>query len=307
MLLLNQVVDMGDTDFGRETRVDGAAAGACAIQLGAGVVRVDDVFGLHAQAFEVPVEERRIGVDIQNPGDPDAELAALLHECNALLGLRGLQPRFCGNRVGDVFRVRRAKHFLGGDVDVIGVLVSNRIEAGFDVLHVADVFHRALFTRGDDEPLLAKHQRNLGYLFDGHEVFYRFGAYVYKCAQAIIFAEVAARRFVARSTVFDPAHGFEPDKRGPLAVAPQAQRFLRGADGPGFPAVLMHDDFRLLAGRAEAVADEIYFGLHDREIILRTALQHEPRAERRKIGNARDVEEHVLRQHRGQPGKNFFR
>ena len=76
---------------------------------------------------------------------------------------------------------------------------------------------------------------------------------------------------------------------------------------PDSPQMLVDDDLRLLAGRAEAVADEIDFGLHDRQIVLRSALQHEARAQRREIGNAGNVQENVLRQHRRQAGENLFR
>jgi hypothetical protein len=39
--------------------------------------------------------------------------------------------------------------------------------------------------------------------------------------------------------------------------------------------VLVHDDFRLFARRAEAVADEVDFCFYDGKVILRPALQHE--------------------------------
>src|SRR3974377_1746332 len=68
----------------------------------------------------------------------------------------------------------------------------------------------------------------------------------------------------------------------------------------------MHNDFRLLAGRAEAVADEIHLGFHDREIVLRTTLKHETRPERCEIGNASYIEENVLWQYRRKSRKNLF-
>ena len=128
-----------------------------------------------------------------------------------------------------------------------------------------------------------------------------------ECAQAIVLAEIAARCFVARGAVFDLADGIEANECRLLAIPPQAQRFLRRADCARFAAVLVHDDFWLRASGAKAVADEIDLGLYDREIVLRSALQYESRTKRREIGNAGDVEEHILRQHRGQSGENLLR
>ena len=71
--------------------------------------------------------------------------------------------------------------------------------------------------------------------------------------------------------------------------------------------MLVHDDFRFFAGRAKTIANEIHFGLYDGEIILGPALQHKTGAQRCKIGNARNVEEDVLRQHGSEASKNFFR
>ena len=52
--------------------------------------------------------------------------------------------------------------------------------------------------------------------------------------------------------------------------------------------------------------DEVDLGLHRGQVILRPALQNEARTERGEVRNAGDVEEDILRQHIGQPGKNFF-
>src|SRR5207253_3109899 len=80
-----------------------------------------------------------------------------------------------------------------------------------------------------------------------------------------------------------------------------------GADRAGFSAVLVHDDFRLLSGSTETVADEIHFRFDDSEVILRAALQHEPRTQSCKVGNAGDVEKYILWQHRCQTGEDFLR
>src|ERR1700733_10613361 len=71
--------------------------------------------------------------------------------------------------------------------------------------------------------------------------------------------------------------------------------------------MLVNDNFRLLAGGAEAVADEFEFGLQDREIIFRSTLQHKARAKRREVRNSGDVKENILRKHGGEAGENFFR
>jgi len=71
--------------------------------------------------------------------------------------------------------------------------------------------------------------------------------------------------------------------------------------------MLVNDDFGLLACRAETAADEIHFRLHDSQIVLRAALQHEARAQRRQVRDARNVEEDILGQHGGETGENFLR
>jgi hypothetical protein len=60
MLLLNEVVDVRNSDLRREAGIDGAAAGSRTIELGTGVIGVDDVFGLHSEALEISVEQRRV-------------------------------------------------------------------------------------------------------------------------------------------------------------------------------------------------------------------------------------------------------
>ena len=73
----------------------------------------------------------------------------------------------------------------------------------------------------------------------------------------------------------------------------------RRADCSRLAAMFVHDDFGLAAGGAEAVADEIDLGLYNGEIVLRSTLQNETRAEGGKIRDAGDVEKDILRQHRG--------
>src|SRR5215467_10297954 len=107
------------------------------------------------------------------------------------------------------------------------------------------------------------HERNLGHFLDGHkaEVILGLSANVDERTQAVILAEVAARVFVTRGSVLDLSYRIESDEGRLLAVAPQTQRFLGGADRARLSAVLVHDNFRLLAGGAETVANEIHFSL----------------------------------------------
>ena len=80
-----------------------------------------------------------------------------------------------------------------------------------------------------------------------------------------------------------------------LALCSRGAGLLRRADRSGFAAVLVDDDLRLFAVGAEAGFDEVHFGLHHGEIVLRAALQDEARAERGEIRDAGDIEEDILR------------
>src|SRR5271154_5301042 len=204
MLLLDQVVDVGYSDFRRETRVDGAAAGARAIQLGTRIVGINDVLRLKAQAFEVGVEQRSIRVDVQHAWNADADFAAICMS-DALLGR--LSPCACGNRVGHILGVRGTKYFFRSDIDKIRMLVPNLVQSSFDVFHFAQIFYRSFFAGGDDQALFAVHEWNLGDALDGHEVLYRLRSYVDEGTQTVVFAEVAAGRFFARRAVFNLADG----------------------------------------------------------------------------------------------------
>ena len=198
---------------------------------------------------------------------------------------------------------------MGRDVHEVGMLLFDLVEAGLDVLHVVDIFDQALFAGRDDQPLFAVHQRNLGDLLNRNEaqVILGDGADVDERAQAIVLAEIAARGFVARGAVFDLAHRFQSDKRSLLAVAPQAQRLHRRTNGSRLAAEFVDDDFRLLARGAEAVIDEVHFRFHHRHVVLRPALQHETRSQRREIGNAGHVQEHILGKHGCKACQDFLR
>src|SRR3954471_23048021 len=179
------------------------------------------------------------------------------------------------------------------------MLCTNRVEPRLDVLHIVDIFHRALFAGGNDQALLAVHERNLRDFLNRHkaEIVFRLRADVDKRSQAIVLAEVAARIFVARRAVLDFAYSVEADESSLLTITPQTQGLLRGANRTGLPTVLVHNDLRLLARGTEAVADKVHFRLHNCQIVLRASLQYKTGSESCKVGTAGNVEEDILRQH----------
>src|SRR5271163_2645275 len=120
MLFLDQVVNVGNSDFRRKTRIDGAAARTCAVKIGTGVVGINNVLGLYTQAFQVSVEERRVSVDVENPGNADTNFLAVLHERNAFFAC--LVPEFSyWNRVSYALRVHRTKDLMGGEVHEVRI------------------------------------------------------------------------------------------------------------------------------------------------------------------------------------------
>ena len=56
-----------------------------------------------------------------------------------------------------------AEYIARGDIDEVGVCGFDLFDFALDVLHVAQIFHRALFAGGDNQALLADAQRNLGF------------------------------------------------------------------------------------------------------------------------------------------------
>src|SRR5579884_1005475 len=130
--------------------------------------------------------------------------------------------------------------------------------------------------------------------------------HVNKCAQAVVFAEVAARVFIACGAVANCADGLEANKCSLLAVLPKAECLLCRADGARFAAVFVDNDLRLFAVGTKAGLDEVYFSLHDGHVVLRSTLQYKARAERSEIRNARNVEKNIFRQYIGESRKNLF-
>src|SRR5437879_733611 len=125
-------------------------------------------------------------------------------------------------------------------------------------------------------------------------------------AQAVIFAEVAARVFVARCTIAEVRDGFQTDKRGLPSIVPKAVRLLGCADCAGLTAVLMHDDLRLFAVGSEAGLDEVDLRFDHSEIVLCAALENKAATESGQIWNTRYVEEDVLRENVGEPCENLL-
>ncbi len=160
----------------------------------------------------------------------------------SMSGIRSLAALFqnfvAGMGSATLFGVDRPKHFVRGDFDKIRVLVFDFIDSGLDVLHIIDIFDQAFFAGGDDQALLAVHERDLGDFLDGHEaqIVLGRGADIDERAQAIVLAEIAARSFVARGAVFDLADSLKPDEGSLLAVAPQTQGLDCSADSAGFAA-----------------------------------------------------------------------
>ena len=232
VLFLDQVVNVGNSDFCRETGIDSAAARTGAVKIGTGVVGINNILGLYAQAFEISIEQRRVGVDVENPGNADANFLAIFHQRNAFFSR--LIPEFRDwNRIGNARGVNRAEHFAGRKVHEVRIFPLDLVEPGLDVFHIVHIFDQTLFAGGDDQPLFAMHQRNLGDLLYGDkaQVVRRSGSYIDKRTQTIVLAEMAAGLLVAGRAVFDFPHGFQSDKRCPQPVAPQAQRLNRSPDG----------------------------------------------------------------------------
>ena len=100
------------------------------------------------------------------------------------------------------------------------------IKTLFDFFHLVDIFHRALFARRDNQPLLTLHQRHFCDLRDGDKILRLLGSLspiVDEGSETIILAEIAARAFVARGTVFDLANRIKANKGSLQAITPQAQ------------------------------------------------------------------------------------
>src|SRR6266478_6095160 len=94
------------------------------------------------------------------------------------------------------------------------------------------------------------------------------------CRTSYIGKKMATSGFFTRCAVFNFSDRVQTDESGLLAIAPEAQCFLGGADGAGLSAMFMHNDFRLFAGSAKTIANEIDFRFDYGKIILRSSLQH---------------------------------
>ena len=92
-----------------------------------------------------------------------------------------------------------------------------------------------------------------------------------------------------------------------MSVAPQADGFDAGADRSRFAAVLVDDNLRFFPREAEVGAQEIHLRLDGGKIVLRAALQNEPRAQCSEAWHLGDIQENIPGQHRRQAGQDFFR
>jgi hypothetical protein len=83
--------------------------------------------------LQVPIEERRIGVDVEHARNPQAKLLTFFQEGNPCFGR--LVPEFrCRNGVGDALCIDRAEGFVGCNIDEVGMLAFDSVETGLDVL-----------------------------------------------------------------------------------------------------------------------------------------------------------------------------
>ena len=304
-----QVVNVGDPDLRGKARIDGATAGALAIQIAAREIRIHEIPARYAQRFEVCAEERRIYVHVQHPGHADAERRAPLHQFHPPPRAPGPDTR--RHRIRHPLRLPGVPDVLRGNLDEVRIGLLDGVEACLDAAHRVDVFDRPLFAGGDNQALLVGRLRHLrheldwrGLRFDRHDVIAHLD--VDERAQAVVLAEVASRRLVARGAIRDAPHRFQTDELRTVTVVPQSAGFHRRTNRAGLAAVFVHDDFRLDLRSAEIRPDEVHFGFHRRQVVLRPALQNEPRAELRQIRNTRDVQEDVLGENRRQTGQDFL-
>src|SRR5439155_22851428 len=139
--------------------------------------------------------------------------------------------------------------------------------------HVADVPDQALLAPvGDDEPLDAFRNRHLGF-FPG-----LVGARdldVDEGPHALVLAEVAASVLAAMRDVGNVRNRVKADEAGLVAAVIKPPGFDSRADRTGLTAMLVDDDVGLQTLVLEARFDEVYLGLHRRQIVLRPTLQDE--------------------------------
>src|SRR5438874_13297905 len=106
------------------------------------------------------------------------------------------------------------------------MLVLELIKTLLDLFHLIDVFHCALFTGGNNQPLLALHQWNLRNFCNRHEILRLcglLGAEVNKRAKAVVLAEIAAGFLVARGPVFELTEGIKSTESARQAIAARPQ------------------------------------------------------------------------------------
>ncbi len=90
------------------------------------------------------------------------------------------------------------------------------------------------------------------------------------------------------------------------AAVEEPARFESRADGARFAAILVDDHVGPRVLSLESRLDEIHLRLHRRQVVLRPALEQEPRPDGRQVRNLRNVEPDILRQHVAQARHDLF-
>ena len=281
-------------DLRRIARIDRAVLAALGPHLFRRVVAEDDVLGLDAERFEVRPPDGRRRVDVQHARDADLEAAAAF--------ARGLARAAEGPAHGLLLDAaeHRRRHLDVVDHRAVFGHRLGRVEAAEE--HLALVVHevrvaqaQVLAARGEllervgrfDRALLAAEAGDVA----ARAAVGRLG--VDERARAVVRAEMAPRGLVVAADVLDVDRGVEADERRVAAPLHDAQRLERRADRPGFAWMRVHVDL----GVRHALLDVVDLRLHAREVVLRAALQHVARAQRRHARNLHDVLPDVLRQH----------
>src|SRR5581483_2169806 len=127
------------------------------------------------------------------------------------------------DRIGYALRIARPENFFRSNVHEIRVSLFERLDAGFDSFHFVDVFDCAFLAGGDNQALLAFHQRDLGDLLDRNEALrLAAGANVAEGAQAVVLTEIAAGALVTSGAVLDSAYCVEADECGLQTITPES-------------------------------------------------------------------------------------
>src|SRR5208283_3669509 len=78
LTVLEQLVNVSKSHLGRETGIDGGEAGRLLVSLRVGEVRVMKIARRNAEVGKVRGKQRRVNIKIQDPGDSNTHLRAVL-------------------------------------------------------------------------------------------------------------------------------------------------------------------------------------------------------------------------------------